>query len=81
MLQNIQLDIKQETVDDQNETFKIKEECILQWDDSPCDVEITEELDHSKTCTFTADDQNETFQIKKGCISQYDEKCDTCGPW
>ena len=29
------LHIKQETVDDQNDTFQLKEECIVQWDDSP----------------------------------------------
>ena len=41
-LQTTQLDIKQETVDDQNEIFPIKQECILQWGDSPGDMEINE---------------------------------------
>ena len=73
MEQDDGLHIKQESVNGQNETLQIKEECILQWDDSPGDVQIKEENDDSKTCTFNADDQNETFQIKKECISQYDE--------
>ena len=73
MLQSIHLDIKQETVDDQNEAFRIKAECILQWDDSLSDVKIKDKNDHSKTCTFTTDDQNETFLKQKEYILQWDE--------
>ena len=66
------LHIKQETVGDQKETFRINEECMLQWDDSPADVQIKDENDNSKTCT-NVDDQNETFEMKQECISQRDQ--------
>ena len=65
------LHIKKETVDDQNNTFQIKEEDILQWDDSPDDteVQIKEQRDCSKTSDFALDDQNETFLIKEESIN------------
>ena len=37
-------DIKQETVDHQNNTFQIKEESILQWNDSPDDDKVRTQM-------------------------------------
>ena len=72
-LENIQLDINQETVDDQNGKSQLTEKRFLQYDDSPGNVQINGENDDTKISTFTAADQNETFQIGKESISQWDE--------
>ena len=62
--------IKQETIDGQNETFRIKEECILQWVDSPGDIQIKVENPNSKTDPVTVDNQNERFELEQECILQ-----------
>ena len=71
-LQAFQLDIKQEIVNDQGETFPIKEERILQWESLPGDVQIKKENCNSESYTFAVDDQYKAFEIMKECVSQWD---------
>ena len=81
MEQDDGLHIKQENVDHQNATFQIKEECNLQWDDSPGDVQINEENVNFKKHIFIGNDQNRLGEMDSGYkhVHRNEYKCDSCG--
>ena len=68
-------------MDDQNVTFQIKEECNLQWDNSPGDVQINEENVNFEKYIVIADDQNQLGEMDSGYkhVHRDEYKCDICG--